>query len=66
MLVMSGVATVFAVEPGTDDPVCTGQAPFREVAQDEVYTFDERCSIREDASRAERGHGGAVGWAKVR
>src|SRR5438309_1234270 len=34
-----------------DDAVCTGRAPFREVAQDEIYTFAELCSIRQDFLR---------------
>ena len=65
MLVLSGVATTSAMEARTEnDPVCTGIAPFREVAQDEVYTFDERCSMREVLG-ADRGGVGSVGWAKA-
>jgi len=50
-----------------DDAVCTGRAPFREVAQDEIYTFAELCSIRQDFLRADREKTGtgAVGWAKT-
>ena len=66
MLVLSGVAAAFAAELGTDDRACAGQAPFREVAQDEVYTFDERCSMR-DGFGADRGPTGieGIGWAKT-
>jgi hypothetical protein len=68
MLVMSGAAAAFAMDaaPG-DDAVCTGRAPFREVAQDEIYTFAELCSMREDFRRPDRGRTGpgAVGWAKT-
>jgi len=63
-LVMSAVAT-FAAETATEnDAVCTGRAPFREVAQDEIYTFDELCSLREDF-RTDRERRGTVGWAKA-
>jgi hypothetical protein len=66
MLALSGVAATFAVELGADDRACTGQAPFREVAQDEVYTFDERCSMRDEFG-ADRGRTGVegIGWAKT-
>jgi hypothetical protein len=68
ILVMSGAAAAFAMDaaPG-DDAVCTGRAPFREVAQDEIYTFGELCSIRQNFLPAdrERTGTGAVGWAKT-
>jgi hypothetical protein len=68
MLVLSGAAAASAMDaaPG-DDAVCTGRAPFREVAQDEIHTFGELCSMREDFRRPDRertGTGG-VGWAKA-
>ncbi len=68
-LVMSAITAASAVETGTEnDPVCTGRAPFREVAQDEIYTFQELCSMREDFLRADRGRtsAGAIGWARAR
>jgi len=65
MLVFFAVAAALAIETGTDDdPVCSGRAPFREVAQDEIYTFDELCSLREDF-RTDRERRGTVGWAKA-
>jgi hypothetical protein len=67
-LVMSAVAAAFAMDaaPG-EDAVCTGRAPFREVVQDETYTFGELCSMREDFRRPDRGRTGAngIGWAKT-
>src|SRR5439155_20094688 len=68
-LVFFAAAAAFAGDaPLEDDAVCTGRAPFREVAQDEIYTFAERCGIRQDFLRADRGRTGlsAVGWAKGR
>ncbi len=68
MLVMSAVAVAFAGDTAPeDDAVCTGRAPFREVAQDEIHTFGELCSMREDFRRPdrERTGAGAVGWAKT-
>ena len=68
MLVMSAVAAAFALDAvAEEDAVCTGRAPFREVAQDEIYTFGELCSMREDFRRPdrERTGPGAVGWAKT-
>jgi hypothetical protein len=38
-----------------DDRVCTGSKPFREVAQDEIYTMAELCRMREDSLRGDRG-----------
>ena len=68
MLVMSAVAAAFARDAvAEEDAVCTGRAPFREVAQDEIHTFGELCSIRQDflpAHRERTGTGG-VGWAKA-
>jgi len=68
-LVCFAAAAAFAMDaaPG-DDAVCTGRAPFREVAQDEIYTFAELCGIRQDFLRADRGRSslGALGWAKGR
>ena len=67
-LVMSAVAAAFAMDAAPEDnAVCTGRAPFREVAQDEIYTFAELCSMREDSRRPdrERTGPGAVGWAKT-
>jgi hypothetical protein len=67
-LVMSAAAAAFAMDaaPG-DDAICTGRAPFREVAQDEIYTFGELCGVREDFRRPdrERTGTGVVGWAKT-
>jgi hypothetical protein len=68
MLVMSAAAAAFAGDAvAEEDPVCTGRAPFREVAQDEIYTFGELCSMREDFRRPnrERTGPGGVGWAKT-
>jgi hypothetical protein len=68
MLVMSAVAAAFAGDAvAEEDPVCNGRAPFREVAQDEIYTFGELCGMREDFRRPDRGRTspGAVGWAKA-
>ena len=67
-LVVSAVAAAFTGDAvAEDDAVCTGRAPFREVAQDEIYTFAELCSMREDFRRPDRGRTGpgAVGWAKT-
>ena len=65
MLVMSASGAALAAEAATeDDLACTGRAPFREVAQDEIYTFDELCSLREDF-RTDRERRGTVGWAKA-
>jgi hypothetical protein len=67
-LLVSGTATAFAGDAAAEDgQVCGGRAPFREVAQDEVYTFDERCSVRDDFLRPDRARTGtgAVGWAKA-
>ena len=67
-LVVSAVAAAFAGDAAPeDDAVCTGRAPFREVAQDEIYTFGELCGIRQNFIRADRGRTGlgAVGWAKT-
>ena len=66
-LLVSGTTTAFAVDAAAEDgQVCNGRAPFREVAQDEVYTFDERCTVRDDFLRPDRARvgTGAVGWAK--
>ncbi len=68
-LVCFAAAAAFAGDAAPeDDAVCTGRAPFREVAQDEIYTFAELCGIRQDFLRADRGRTGlsAVGWAKGR
>jgi hypothetical protein len=68
MLVVSVLANASATETATEDEsVCTGRAPFREVAQDEIYTFAERCSMREDFVRAdrERAQPTGTGWAKA-
>jgi hypothetical protein len=68
MLVISVVASAFAAETAAEEePACTGRAPFREVAQDEIYTFAERCRMREDFVRADREHArpSGVGWAKA-
>jgi hypothetical protein len=64
-LVMSAAAA-FAGDAAPEDAACTGRAPFREVAQDEIYTFAELCSMRQDFIRADRGRTGvgSVGWAK--
>ena len=66
-LVFFAAAAAFAGDAAPeDDAVCTGRAPFREVAQDEIYTFAELCGIRQDFLRADRGRSlGAVGWAKT-
>src|SRR5260370_40507251 len=67
-LVCFAAAAAFAGDAAPeDDAVCTGRAPFREVAQDEIYTFAELCGIRQDFLRADRGRSGlgAVGWAKT-
>ena len=67
MLVFFAVAAALAIETGTDDdPVCSGRAPFREVAQDEIYTFDELCGMRQDFLRTDRERAGALGWARAR
>jgi hypothetical protein len=66
-LVMSAAAAAFAGDAAPeDDAACTGRAPFREVAQDEIYTFAELCSMRQNFIRADRGRTGAgtVGWAR--
>jgi hypothetical protein len=65
-LVMSAAAAFAGDAAPEDDAVCTGRAPFREVAQDEVYTFAELCSLRQNFIRADRGRTGldAVGWAR--
>jgi hypothetical protein len=68
MLVMSAVAAALTGDAvAEDDAVCTGRAPFREVAQDEIYTFGELCGIRQNFIRADRGRTGVgtVGWAKA-
>ena len=68
MLVVSAAPAAFAGDAAPeDDAVCTGHAPFREVAQDEIYTFGELCSMREDFRRPdrERSGPGGVGWAKA-
>ena len=67
-LVISAAAPAFAMDAAPeDDAACTGRAPFREVAQDEIYTFAELCSMRQNFIRAERGRTGigSVGWAKT-
>ena len=67
-LVCFAAAAAFAGDAAPeDDAVCTGRAPFREVAQDEIYTFAELCSMRQDFIRADRGRTGvgSVGWAKT-
>jgi len=68
MLIVSVVGNASAAETVTEDESsCTGRAPFREVAQDEIYTFAERCSMREDFVRAdsERAQPTGTGWAKA-
>jgi hypothetical protein len=68
MLVMSASGAALAAEAATeDDSACTGRAPFREVAQDEIYTFAELCSMRENFLRVnrERARPPGVGWAKA-
>ena len=62
MLICAGGAA-FAAE----EPACSGRAPFREVAQDEIHTFAERCSL-ESLAGTGRGptNGNTVGWAKGR
>jgi hypothetical protein len=68
MLVISVVASAFAAETAAEEePACTGRAPFREVAQDEIYTFAERCRMREEFLRADRERAlpNGVGWAKA-
>lgn len=68
MLIVSIVANASAAETATEDESpCTGRAPFREVAQDEIYTFAERCSMRENFVRAdrERAQPTGIGWAKA-
>jgi len=68
MLVVSAAPAAFAGDAAPeDDAVCTGHAPFREVAQDEIYTFGELCGIRQNFIRADRGRTGVgtVGWAKA-
>ncbi|HXN44281.1 MAG TPA: hypothetical protein VN917_08565 [Xanthobacteraceae bacterium] len=67
-LVCFGLAAAFTGDAvAEEDPVCAGRAPFREVAQDEIYTFGELCSMREDFRRPdrERSGPGGVGWAKA-
>jgi hypothetical protein len=65
MLTASGAAATFAMGPPTEEePVCSGRAPFREVAQDEIYTFDELCQMRDDFVPAHRGRIGTIGWAR--
>ena len=70
MLVVSAAAAAPLARDGApeDDAVCAGRAPFREVAQDEIYSFPELCSMRQDFLREDRGRtrAGAVGWAKGR
>ena len=69
MLALSVAAAAPAREgEPEDDAVCTGRAPFREMAQDEIYSFRELCSMREDFRREDRARtrAGAVGWAKGR
>jgi hypothetical protein len=65
-LVISAAAAAFAGDAAPEDEVCTGRAPFREVAQDEIYTFAELCSMRQNFIRTERGRTGvgSVGWAR--
>jgi hypothetical protein len=66
MLAISA-ATSLATEARTEDePLCGGRAPLREVAQDEVYTFAEQCSLRRDFARPEpRRMPGGIGWARA-
>jgi|GEM_PF-6348964 len=66
-LVFSAAAAAFARDAAPeDDAACSGRAPFREVAQDEIYTFAELCSMRQNFIGAERGRTGVgtVGWAR--
>src|SRR5712692_10823828 len=57
-LVMSAAAAFAGDAAPEDDAACTGRAPFREVAQDEIYTFAELCSMRQNFIRADRGRTG--------
>src|ERR1700694_4054818 len=43
-----------AMAVATEDDICTGSKPFREVAQDEIYTMAELCRMREDSLREDR------------
>ena len=53
-LVMSAITAASAVETGTEnDPVCTGRAPFREVAQDEIRTIPELCGLHDQILRGD-------------
>jgi hypothetical protein len=67
ILLFLAAATTFALDAATEgDEPCTGRAPFREVAQDELYTFDELCRMREDFLPADRVRPRGIGWAKAR
>jgi hypothetical protein len=67
ILLFVTAATAFALDAATEgDEACTGRAPFREVAQDEFYTFDELCRMREDFLPADRVRPRGIGWAKAR
>jgi len=48
-------ARVFAADGIAQDDVCTGSKPFREVAQDEIHTMAELCTMREEFLRGDRG-----------
>jgi hypothetical protein len=75
VVMLSAGARVFAADGSAQDDVCTGSKPFREVAQDEVHTMAELCTMREEFLSGDRGwkdtppgarrHGGVPsGWAQ--
>src|SRR5947209_4230326 len=67
VLIFACSAAAFPEREAADDGACTGRAPFREVAQDEMRSFAEICGFG-GAVRGEpqRSGTGAVGWAKGR
>jgi hypothetical protein len=54
VLLFAGTS-VFAADGMSQDDVCAGSKPFREVAQDESRTMAELCAIQEERLREDRG-----------
>lgn len=67
LLVCVGSFPALPQSSAAEDPACTGRAPFREVAQDEMRSFAEICRIGDALGVERRGPGiGAIGWARGR
>jgi hypothetical protein len=49
MFMLSAAAGAFTAD--TDDNPCSGAKPFREVAQDEIHTMAELCTMQERSRR---------------